>query len=532
MTDRRFTATTTVDDVVRADAALNRVFGQHGIDTCCGGQRTLAQAAAEAGIDVSDLLRSLGAEVAPAAPSTAAPLADERPRRAAAGAGAAIDARTAAARSALFFVGSLFFALTFGALLGAEILARLALQGDAPLPPWVDAAKTAHAYSQVFGFAGLFVMGVALHAVPRFKNGELARPQLMPVALWLQIVGVLVVAVGALVGGFVAAAARVIGAAALLGAALAFAGMMRQTLRAGGAASEGFEGYLRGGCTWLVIASALALGGALRGSSAIQPAVWEAALWGFLGLWVMGMSLRIMPVILGAPASGGRAATLVLVGYQASLGLWVLAVAGDAWTSFPVLRVVGGLGLAVCGAWFVWQLGVLRPGVSAGVGFEEGYGKFIVSAYAWFLVALVFVPAWRALAEWGGYGAPALVLDFGRHAFALGFMTQMVFGVAMRVVPVFTGARLWSGRWRDASFYLLNAAVLTRAMQVSAEVPGLQVVATYVWVSGVLGVAAFVAFAVNVVMTMRSRPRALSAEQPPVYQHDPVATGLMGRRKP
>ena len=108
----------------------------------------------------------------------------------------------------------------------------------------------------------------------------------------------------------------------------------------------------------------------------------------------------------------------------------------------------------------------------------------------------------------------------------------MVFGVAMRVVPVFTGARLWSGRWRDASFYLLNAAVLTRAMQVSAEVPGLQVVATYVWVSGVLGVAAFVAFAVNVVMTMRSRPRALSAEQPPVYQHDPVATGLMGRRKP
>jgi hypothetical protein len=196
-----------------------------------------------------------------------------------------------------------------------------------------------------------------------------------------------------------------------------------------------------------------------------------------------------------------------------------------------VLRVVGGIGLAVFGAWFVWQLGVLRPGVSSGVGFEEGYGKFIVSAYAWFLVALVFVPAWRALAEWSGHGAPAVVLDFGRHAFALGFMTQMVFGVAMRVVPVFSGATLWSGRWRDASFYLLNAAVLTRSIQVCAEVPRLQAVATYVWVSGVLGVAAFVAFAVNVVMTMRSRPRAPAGEQQPVYQHDPVAMGLMGKRE-
>ena len=354
-------------------------------------------------------------------------------------------------------------------------------------------------------------------------------PGLMPVALWLQLGGVFVVAVGVLVGGFVAVVARLLGTAALLGAALAFGRMMRATLRAGGMAPEGFEGYLRGGCTWLVVASALALGGAWRGSGAIQPAVWEAALWGFLGLWVMGMSVRILPVLLGVSPTRGRAGALVLAGYQTSLGLWVLATAGDAWTSFPVLRVIGGIGLAVFGAAFVWQLGVWRPGGSAGVGFEEGYGKFIVSAYAWFLVALVFAPALRALSELGGHGGSAIVFDFGRHAFALGFMTQMVFGVAMRVVPVFSGTKLWSGGWRDASFYLLNATVLTRALQLFAEVPGWQPVASLVCVSGVLGVAAFGAFAVNVVMTMRSRPRAGVGEQQPAYQHDPVAAGLMGR---
>ncbi len=523
MTAHRFDEATTVDAVVTADPALNRVFNQLGIDTCCGGQRTLAQAAAESGIEVREVLAALGSGVAQA------PAAPTRQRAAAPVPPTPVTARAAAARSAGFFIGSLLLALTFGTTLGAELLVRIVLRGDASLPAWIDGARVAHAYAQVFGFAALFVMGVGLHAVPRFENGELAAPQLLGPALWLQIGGVLAVAVGALVGAPVAGPAQVVGHAALVAAAVAFRRMIGRTLAAGGGPARLFERYLGAGCTWLVLAAGIGLAGAVRGSQAAQPAVWEAALWGFLGLWVMGMSLRILPVILGVTPTRGRAATVVFLGYQASLYVWVFAVAGEAWSSFPALRVLGGVGLAVFGVWFVAQLRIVGRGLGDAVGFEEGYGKFVVVAYGWLVVALVVAPAGSAVAVLTGRAVPHAVLDFGRHAVALGFMTQMVFGVAMRVVPVFTGAKLWSGGWRDVSFYLLNGAVIARALQAVAELPGWQSVGAYAVLSAPLGLAAFVAFAVNVVMTMGSRPRHDTGAGQPVYENDPVAAGFTGR---
>ncbi len=139
---------------------------------------------------------------------------------------------------------------------------------------------------------------------------------------------------------------------------------------------------------------------------------------------------------------------------------------------------------------------------------DRGYEKFMVVAYAWLLVALVCAPAWRAAAALIGSPMPALVLDFGRHAFTLGFLTQIVIGVAARLIPVFAGTPLWSKGWRDAAFYLLNAAVVARGLEVLVEVVGLSGVWPYISLSGLLGVGAFAAFAANVFMTMRAQPPA------------------------
>src|SRR5574337_426734 len=59
MAAHQFTSTTTVDDVVHADPALSRVLNAHGIDTCCGGSATLAEAAHVRGIDLDELLANL-----------------------------------------------------------------------------------------------------------------------------------------------------------------------------------------------------------------------------------------------------------------------------------------------------------------------------------------------------------------------------------------------------------------------------------------------------------------------------------------
>src|SRR5215475_9884645 len=52
-------ATVTVRDLAAGVPGATRVFESFGIDYCCGGRRTLADACQEAGLPVEDLTRSL-----------------------------------------------------------------------------------------------------------------------------------------------------------------------------------------------------------------------------------------------------------------------------------------------------------------------------------------------------------------------------------------------------------------------------------------------------------------------------------------
>jgi uncharacterized protein involved in response to NO len=123
-----------------------------------------------------------------------------------------------------------------------------------------------------------------------------------------------------------------------------------------------------------------------------------------------------------------------------------------------------------------------------------------------------------------GAGDSLLLLDMSRHALAFGFATQMVLGVASRVVPNFTGKPLWSPRVRDAIFYLVNASMLVRALEVPIAfgfVPGVWHVIAW---SGPLGVAAMVLFATNIMMTVRQEAAPLSQPVVPAHAFQPASS--------
>ncbi len=510
---------TTVDEVIHGNPALVRVFAAHGVDTCCGGTATLAEAARTRGIRVEVLLQALtGADglTRQAQPSAApvGPIAATAACPESGGGGRPLNRTPAVgpangARFARFFVGSLLFALTFGATLGLLLLASMTLPWNILRGVPVGAAKTAHAYAQVFGFATLFIMGVAYHTMPRFKSTVLATPRLSAASFWLQAGGVLLVGAGMLMGAPVSGLAWLIGALSLFAAALAFGWTAHRTLGATPPLAEGVEPYLRAGCVWLVVATGLAVSAASGMGATVHPAMWAAALWGFIGSWIFGMSLRVLPVFMGLPPARRR--HRVFAFYQAGVLLWVSNALIEAWTIVPVLRAIAGAALGVSAVVFVLRLGIFGPRDDAGHGVDRGYEKFIVTAYVWLVAALVFEPGWSMGAVIAGTPAPSLLLDFGRHAFTLGFLTQLIIGVASRIVPVFTGNRLWSPRWREATYYLLNAAVAMRALQAVVEIGGIEVLWPYVSLSGPLGLAAFVAFSANVLMTMGARRRSLAA---------------------
>ncbi len=495
----------TVRQILAVFPGTAEVFDRHGL-MGCGGERgpeePLDLFARAHHIDVAALLHDLQA-----AGSTTEPTQHQAPRPAA----------PPPARYRRFIASSLGFALTFGAGLGALLLGTNTLPSSFLGGISAAAARTAHAHAQVFGFAALFVMGVAYHAVPRIKSAALAAPRLVAASYWLQAGGVLLVAVGVLAPAPLGAATHVLGAVALLGAALAFGRVIDRTLASGPTSPERFEPWLRSGCAWLVVAAALTLAAA-AGASPLQPAVWEAALYGFAASWVFGFSLRLLPVFMGiAPAPRGRGG--VCVAYQAAVGMWVGVAVLSAWWLVPPLRAVAGVALAAAGAVAVWRLRVFAAREVPGAAVDRGYEKFVLFGYAWLLVGLLCGPAWSAGAAIAGVPMPALVLDFGRHAITLGFLTQMVIGIATRIIPVFSGKALWSPRWRAATFYVLNAAVLVRGLQVVVELGGPEGAWPWIAVSGVLGFAAFAGFALNLGMTLAGRgvgpPRgAVSALEP------------------
>ena len=403
-----------------------------------------------------------------------------------------------------FFIVSLLFALTFGAGLGALTLASMTLPYGLLAGSALEAAKIAHGHAQVFAFAALFVMGVAYHTVPRFRRTELVAPALARATLWFQATGVLAVAWSVFANGPGLSGLRLVGSMALLLGALGFGWSMHRTLAAGAAPRQPLvEGFLRAGCAWLVVAAALDVADAVGGGSGLRARLWEAALWGFAASWLLGMSLRVLPAFLGLALTPPDRLGVPFLAYQAAVLTWVAGATASAW---PLRFLAGALLTAALPALLV-HLGIARLWQPSAAD-DRRHLRMVRAAYAWLLVATALGPGWTAVAALAGSAPPALVLDFARHAFTLGFLTQMIMGVTARIVPVITGAPPWTPGWRNAVFALLNLAVLARALQLIVATTALDGVWPWVSLSGLLGLGAFAAFTCEVVL---SRRRATAA---------------------
>ena len=60
----KITQDMTINDVIKAYPATLPVFNTFGVDSCCGGARSLAQAATEAGKDLDAFLKALNSAAA------------------------------------------------------------------------------------------------------------------------------------------------------------------------------------------------------------------------------------------------------------------------------------------------------------------------------------------------------------------------------------------------------------------------------------------------------------------------------------
>lgn len=503
--ERPFTDRTSVREILARWPATRGVFERAGLMGCGGPQgpnEPLSFFANMHHVPLEPLRRSLDEAIRTGRPPAGRPLAV---------APAAPLAFEPVHRYAPFLLASVVLTLTLGATLGMVNLARLTTPWFGGLP---QLSVRAHGFVQVFGFIGLFVMGIACHVLPRFATRPLGAPSLTRMMLGLQFGGVVAIAAAFMLREDVIRWMWAAGSLALVAAGAIFLAVVVRTL--GGAEGTGrFARWVMAGAGWQAIAAFGSLIAAWQNDVTIVRAIWPAAVWGFAGSWIFGIGRRIFPGFLGWQPRASRAENGAFIAYQAAVALCAATAWPTAAGPSPLLATLGALGLLVAVPLYSWCLGIgAHPRTRHDV--ESGYQRYVFAGWAWLFVALAMGPLWTLVATMRGGAVPPLVADFARHALAFGFVTQIMMGVATRILPVFTGNALWSPRARSAAFYLLNVSMVLRGLEVVVAAGFVPDAWPLIAIAGPPAVAAVVLFALNVVFTLYGRPAAAAHRPGPV----------------
>ena len=410
-----------------------------------------------------------------------------------------------------------------------------------------------HGHLQLIGWAGLFIIGISLHFIPRLSSVPISQPQWIPRLLWFIGIGLLLRFISHPIlpylnnGFFFMVLSWIIVTSGFLewyGVLIYLAliastifGISREDRKPPLMAVRPYFGMmLLGFFLYATIHTVLLLQMAWRGNVVVGQAWNEVSIHVFIGLVLLpvafGLSIRMFPLYLRLPAVDWpvrRVAYVYLIGFLCQISE-ILP------TNF--LSHIGGyissVGMLIKAAvilYIVWKLDVLTRIQEPAIGHRDlqsssdhrqtrraipdrrEFGRFewqIYAAYGW----LVF----GALAEMlvGGFGifqAPlAIGTDVIRHIYLLGFITNLIMGMAVRMVPGFLKKRrIASTKLIDGTFWLINIAVIGRVLPLLlpltlSDVPeSIDTIAQAAFgLSGILGLLATICFAINLWKTTHS----------------------------
>lgn len=416
-----------------------------------------------------------------------------------------------------FFTAAIAVTLTLGAGWGAWLLWRI---GFAHSFTGVSVhAVNAHGLAQVYGWVGLFIVGFAYQFFPRLLHApSLSARQTAPVFA-LQLGGLALATLALDLAGTwsLARPAALVGGLTVAAAATWFARHMRATFRAA-AAPGGVWRWYAGTAIAFFVASTLAsafhawitMGASTKDELVQAVGTWQAPLrdlqvHGMALFMILGVSLRLLPALLGVPAvpepRARRAYFVLLASVVGETALFLAyRLTGQHWIA--ALLLLPWLGLFAGAAMIAASLRLWGPFKD-----DDRTNKFLRAAYAWLFVSLamlLLLPAYQALVHipfshaW--YGAT-------RHAITVGFVSLMIMGMGARFTAALNAHDRFALSRLVGPFVLVNVGCLLRVtLQVATD--WVAVAYVLVGISSLLELAGLTWWGAHVIGLMRRRRAA------------------------
>ncbi len=521
----KITGNTTVKDIVMHNPETKGVFSKYGLLEC-GGEYGPEEAiyffARVHNVDPDSLIKELNDVIRGkvAAPEVA------------------VDDAESAYENIYekFIKTAIVIALSTGCVYGAFILFYMGIQHSLYSVPKV--LIETHGHTQIFGWAGLFIMGVSYFVLPRFYAVRIYSGKLANLSFYFMVAGIFMVftyrSLLPLNNHFFFKALILSGCSLEILAVLMFLIVAVKTvLSAEKQELETYETYLFSGYLWFLIVTVAHAGIVLYMINVNETVFPHAAIYplrhiqvmGFITMVIFGVLSRTLPAFLGLKTPNAKMNLIIMFMLNASV--LVRAVSQPLMTYYadvnlPFYYVFNTLYFtSACVELlsillFLYNLNILtKPEVDfSGMEIEKSYEKFVWAGILWLIVAEIGMIIFAVQESFVGVPVSHAMIGSYRHAVTVGFITMMIFGFASRIIPISQGVKLHSYSSLTISFILINTGSFLRVVfQPIAVHTGSVPSYLIMGISGLIESVAILLFGINIWRTLSDGKRQGDGEE-------------------
>src|SRR3989338_1965179 len=354
----------------------------------------------------------------------------------------------------IFVKTAIIIVLSTGCLYGASLLAYTAFRNSLSSVAWI--LTETHGDTQVYGWVGLFLMGISYFALPKIWNSMLYSSPLAYKSFFLMIAGIFLSFVfktlSHYTGFFFLKIPALIGCIFKVASIAIFIYVICRTYFLSGKEKyEVYEGFLLSSYLWFILQAiafvALYFHFTVVGNTYI-PEVFKSPIrhiqiMGFACMVIIGIFTKTLPIFLGIQEPNKKISAYVLYILNISIALRTISGFYREYTDnlhgfFNAIFLISGILETVGVFLFIYNLNLFdsKKAIKNNPNLPTGFRKYIRAALLWLFVSESALLSFTIYETLSGERTSHALFGAYRHAIFIGFISMMILGCASKMIPL------------------------------------------------------------------------------------------------